>query len=302
MTPLTSDPTPSDGHARTATDPTAHDEPAAMAAADPPPVGAAAVGVAPVATPRTESGPDLVEPDRIMWRSSPIDRGGFGIALLTFVIATACSIGIGFAIVEWWDGSSLGEWDADINRRLEAGRTSGATTVAEYVSQSSDTITKILLGVILIPVMLWLFRRWHEWTLIIGGLVLEVCIFGLSSMIVGRERPPVEQLDGAPTDSFPSGHIAAATVFYAGLAVVIFMRTERRGPRIIAAIIGVGMPVAVAWARMYLGMHYITDAIAGVALGVVTLAVMYRIVHRTLPDHESPAAHDRAAAAIGGRA
>ena len=247
--------------------------------------------------------PDLVEPDRIKWKSSPIDRHGFGIAVLTFVIATACSIGAGFAIVEWWDGSRLGEWDADINRRLEAGRTSGTTTVAEYVSQSSDTLTKILLGVALIPVTLWLFRRWHEWTIIVGGLILEVCIFGLSSVIVGRERPPVEQLDGAPTDSFPSGHIAAATVFYAGLAVVIFMRTERRGPRTIAVIIGVGVPVAMTWARMYLGMHYLTDAIAGVVIGVVVLAVMHRIVHRTLPEWESPAVHDRAAAkAVGGRA
>jgi undecaprenyl-diphosphatase len=288
MTPLTTEPVPPD---RPAT---------GVPAAPSSPSRATSVeeGVATAA----DDGPDLVEPDRIMWKSSPIDRGGFGIALLTFVIATACSVGIGFAIVEWWDGSSLGEWDADINRRLEAGRTSGMTTFAEYVSQSSDTITKVLLGAVLLPVMLWLFRRWHEWTLIFGGLVLEVCIFGLSSMIVGRQRPPVEQLDGAPTDSFPSGHIAAATVFYTGLAVVIFMRTERRGPRIVAAIIGVGMPLGMTWARMYLGMHYVTDAIAGVIIGVVVLAVMHRIVHRTLPERESPAAHDRAAVAGPGAA
>jgi membrane-associated phospholipid phosphatase len=292
MTPLTTDPTPPDGRSKPRTadqTPTATMSSPATMSVD------GATG--------TTLGRDLVEPDRIMWKSSPIDRSGFGIAVMTFLVATACSIGVGFAIVAWWDGNSLGEWDADINRRLEAGRTSDMTTVAEYVSQSSDTLTKILLGVALLPVMLWLFRRWHEWTLIFGGLILEVCIFGLSSMIVGRERPPVEQLDGAPTDSFPSGHIAAATVFYAGLAVVIFMRTERRGPRIVAAVIGIGMPLGIAWARMYLGMHYLTDAIAGVVIGVIVLAVMYRIVLRTLPERESPAAHDRAAAApLGGAA
>lgn len=293
MTSLTTDPTPPDGRSTPGT--TDQTPAATMSSRARSDDGATATG--------TSLGPDLVEPDRIMWKSSPIDRRGFGIAVITFLVATACSIGIGFAIVEWWDGSSFGEWEADINRRLEAGRTSGMTTIAEYVSQSSDTLTKILLGVTLLPVMLWLFRRWHEWTLVFGGLILEVCIFGLSSMIVGRERPPVEQLDGAPTDSFPSGHIAAATVFYTGLAVVIFMRTERRGPRIVAAVIGIGMPLGVAWARMYLGMHYLTDAIAGVIIGVIVLAVMYRIVHRTLPERESPAAHDRAAAAaLGGGA
>ncbi len=236
-----------------------------------------------------------VEPDRIMWRTSPIDRRGVAIAAATFVLATAALIGVGSVIVEWWEASRFGEWDSDLIRRLEDGRSGGTTTFAEYVSQSGDTLTKILLGVALLPVMLWLFRRWHEWSLIVGGLVLEVCIFGVSSMVVGRERPPVEQLDGAPTNSFPSGHIAAATVFYLGLAVVVFMRTERRGPRIVAAVIGIAVPLAMAWSRMYLGMHYITDAIAGIGLGVLVLIVMYRVVHRTLPDHESPAAHDRAA-------
>jgi membrane-associated phospholipid phosphatase len=300
MTPLTTDPTPPAGRPiRPTVDgpPTPpSSDPTTTAAPAPSSTGGDGRRITP------GEGPDLVEPDRIMWKSSPIDRRGFGIALLTFVLATACTIGIGLAIVEWWDGSGPGEWDADINRRLEAGRTDARTTFAEYVSQSSDTLTKILLGLALIPVTLWLFRRWHEWTIIVGGLILEVCIFGLSSMVVGRERPPVEQLDGAPTDSFPSGHIAAATVFYAGLALVIFMRTERRGPRIVAAIIGVAMPLGIAWARMYLGMHYLTDAIAGVAIGVLVLAVMHRIVHRTLPERESPAAHDRARAVARGGA
>jgi undecaprenyl-diphosphatase len=248
--------------------------------------------------PNAAGGPptDLVEPDHVRWRTSPIDRHGFGIAVLTFAAATGILVVLGYLIVQLWEGSRLGEYDADLNRWLEDGRTDRVTTIAEYVSQSSDTLTKVLLGVVLLPLMLWLFRRWHEWTLIFGGLLLEVCVFGLSSSIVGRDRPPVEQLDGAPTDSFPSGHIAAATVFYVGLAVVIFMRTERRGPRLIATLIAVVMPISIAWARLYLGMHYLSDAVAGMALGATALVVMYRIVHRTLPDDESPEAHDRAPA------
>ncbi len=228
----------------------------------------------------------------IRWRKSPIDRQGWITMAVTFVVATAALTVIGLALLRWWDTGGAGEVDADLNRWLEARRTDGWTTFWEYVSQSSDTLTKILFGVVLIPVFLWLFRRWHEYALVVGGLVLEVCVFGLSSTLVGRDRPPVEQLDGAPTNSFPSGHIAAATVFYGGLAVVIFMQTRRRGPRAVAATIGVVMPVAVATARLYLGMHYVTDAIAGVALGAVALAVMWHVVHRTLPADESPASHD----------
>lgn len=234
------------------------------------------------------------------WRTSPIDRRGWLMIVATFVSATTVLTVVGIAIVTWWEGSAAGERDADLNRWLEDQRTGTLTTIAENVSLASDTPTKIILGVVLIPVFLWLFRRWHEYALIVGALLVEVSVFGLSSELVGRERPPVEQLDGAPTNSFPSGHIAAATVFYVGLAVVIFMRTRRPGPRIVGAAIAVVMPVGMVASRLYLGMHYLTDAVAGLALGGIVLAVMWRVVHRTLPAEESPAFHDRAA--LGARA
>jgi membrane-associated phospholipid phosphatase len=52
------------------------------------------------------------------------------------------------------------------------------------------------------------------------------------------------------------------------------------------------MPLAMVASRLYLGMHYITDAIAGLILGAVVLTVMWRVIHRTLPDGESPERHD----------
>lgn len=228
----------------------------------------------------------------IDWRTSPIDRTGWLLMVMTFVSTASVLTAVGLAVVEWWDGSRLGRRDADLIRWIEDRRSASLTSVAELVSLASDTLTKVLLGVVLIPVCLWLFRRWHEYALIVGGLIVEVSAFGLSSKLVGRERPPVEQLDGAPTNSFPSGHIAAATVFYVGLALVIFMRTRRRGPRAVAVVIAVVMPLGMVLSRLYLGMHYLSDAVAGVALGAVVLAVMWRVVHRTLPLEESPQLHD----------
>lgn len=237
---------------------------------------------------------DIVEPASVRWRTSPIDGRGWLMMFATFAVSTIVLTLVGVAIVEWWEPSAAGTADADLGRWFEERRTAGLTSVAEWVSFASDTPVKVVLALVLIPVMLLRFRRWHEWALVVGGLAVEVCAFGLSSTLVGRDRPPVEQLDGAPTNSFPSGHIAAATVFYAGVAIVVWMRTRRSGPRVVAAIIGVGTPLAMVASRLYLGMHYVTDAIAGLALGGVTLAVMYRVVHRTLPPDESPAAHDAA--------
>lgn len=237
----------------------------------------------------------IVEPDAIRWKTSPIDKRGGLLMLATFIVGTAIFTAVGLAIVEWWDTGSAGRADADINRWLEDNRTVPLTNFAEVVSNAGDTLSKVIAGVVLIPVFLWLFRRWHEYALIVGGLVVEVCVFGLSSELVGRGRPPVEQLDGAPTNSFPSGHIAAATVYYGGLALVFFFRTRRPWARaigVVIAVIGVGFTT---WARLYQGMHYPTDAVAGIILGLGVLAVMWRVIHHALPDAESPEEHDRAA-------
>lgn len=238
---------------------------------------------------------DLVEPDEIRWKTSPIDKHGAGLMAATFVVMTAILTAVGFAIVEWWEGSAAGEADADLNRWFEDRRTPAWTDAAEIVSNSGDSIAKIMAGVLFIPVFLWLFRRWHEYALIVGGLVVEVCIFGLTSTLVGRERPPVEQLDGAPTDSFPSGHLAAAVVFYGGIALVFFMRTRRPWIRAVGVVLATVGIVTAGLARLYQGMHYITDEIASLVLSTVVLAVMWKVVHRTLPPEESPEAHDRAA-------
>ena len=241
---------------------------------------------------------DLVEPAEIRWKTSPIDKRGAGMMAATFVVMTAITTAVGLAVVEWWDGSSAGEADADLNRWLEERRTPSWNHIAEIVSNSGDSIAKIIAGLLFIPLFLWMFRRWHEYALIVGGLVVEVCIFGLSSTLVGRERPPVEQLDGAPTDSFPSGHLAAAVVFYGGIALVFFMRTRRPGIRAVGVALAVIGIVTAGLARLYQGMHYITDEIASLAVSTVVLAVMWRVVHRTLPPEESPAAHDRAAGRV----
>jgi len=223
---------------------------------------------------------------------SPVDGRGLAMVAATYVVVAAEFVGLGTAIVRWWDPSSLGTLDADVSRALESIRTDRLTTVSERMSQLSDTYAKIAYGIVLVPVMLWLFRRWHEWTLVFGGLLLEVSIFVTAARIVGRERPPVEQLEQSHTASFPSGHIAAATTFFVALGVVVLMRTRRRGPRVVAWTVMVLGPLAVTWGRLYMGMHHVTDAVGGMVIGVSVVTVVSRVVHRTLPPDESAARHD----------
>lgn len=212
------------------------------------------------------------------WKDLPLDRRGLADLLLAFGVLVGVFVPIGTLIVDRWDGSSAGDADADVNRWFERRRTDGWDRAAEFGSMLSDTSTKLLLGVVLLPVCVWLFRRWHDWAFLVTALVFEATTFVAISLVVGRDRPPVEQLDQAPTASFPSGHIAAAVVFYVGLAIVMWFRTRNVTVRAVFAVVAVVAPAAVIVSRLYRGMHYPSDAVAGVLLGLVSLVVVRTVM------------------------
>lgn len=220
--------------------------------------------------------------DRPVRKHAPFDRVGTLSFIVSYVALTVVFTAIGRAIVRWWEPSAWGQADGDVNRWFADRRTDSRTEIAEIGSSLSDTMTMVGMVIVLLPVMLWVFKRWHDWSLLAFGLLLEVAVFASASLLVGRERPPVEQLDGAPTGSFPSGHIAAAVVFYGGTALIIAWNDRGRAARALAIALGIGAPVAVVLSRMYLGMHYVTDAIGGVILGVLCIVIVRWALLRTI--------------------
>src|SRR3982751_5113826 len=117
-------------------------------------------------------------------------------------------------------------------------------------------------------------RRWRQLTLVIlaigGGLTLNV----LMKLAFHRARPSFDDpLLTLSTYSFPSGHVAGSTIFY-GLAVLwVFARTPSARWRALAVIGAALMILAVAFSRMYLGVHYLSDVSAAFAEGVAWLAI-----------------------------
>jgi undecaprenyl-diphosphatase len=84
--------------------------------------------------------------------------------------------------------------------------------------------------------------------------------------LVDRARPELSQLTGFAGSSFPSGHSTAAA---AVLAAVALVASRRRSPRVRALMAGTaaGLAAAVAATRVFLGVHWLTDVMAGLALG-----------------------------------
>jgi undecaprenyl-diphosphatase len=212
------------------------------------------------------------------WKVPPLDKPQIRMLAVLWLGLTTAYVLVGLAIVHWWEPSAGGAADARLSDWFDARRTDQRNELAIHGSALSNTETKIGLLLVLCPLMLWMYRRWHDWAFLAIGLVFETSAFFTASKIVRRERPHIEQLDTAPTFSWPSGHIAACVVFYVGIATVVFWNTPSRLSRAVFATIAVSATIVVIICRLYLGMHYLTDAIGGVALGLLTLLIVRHVL------------------------
>jgi undecaprenyl-diphosphatase len=162
-------------------------------------------------------------------------------------------------------------------------RTSFLNDASTWCAYLADSYYKIGASVVIFLVFLWVWRRWYEAVYIGLPLVFEASAFIVITNLVQRDRPDVEQLIKSEiTTSFPSGHVAAATV-YAAVAVIVFKHTRATWARALAVTLAVIVPLVVAWARVYQGVHYLTDTLAGIALGATSLVITDRVLSRHEP-------------------
>lgn len=203
-----------------------------------------------------------------------------GIALVSLV---SLGLILGWLVVDFFGSSEFNGWDTDVGVWFEGRRSASWNALTDLGSGFSDTITMVILVVAVSALLAWLVRRWLEPTFLALALTLEATAFLLISTIVGRDRPPVEQLDASPpTASFPSGHTGAAVAFYLALAVIVWWNTDRAWLRWTALAAAMVIPVVVALSRVYRGMHYPSDVIVGGALGLATVAISAFIVNRAV--------------------
>jgi undecaprenyl-diphosphatase len=167
--------------------------------------------------------------------------------------------------------------DRTITLWLAAHRTPGLTSFTATVSDLHQTAKLLAL-----TALLALWRGWRRdgrsvraLAVVPVGMLLIVALKDLFQ----RPRPHLDvPLVQIATYSFPSGHAVASTVFYGILCVLVFRHVRARSLRVAAAAVAGAMVLLVAFTRVYLGAHYLSDVLAGIAVGTICVALCWRVV------------------------
>ncbi|MFL6164416.1 MAG: phosphatase PAP2 family protein [Jatrophihabitantaceae bacterium] len=200
-----------------------------------------------------------------------------GAALLILLMM----VGIGHLLTHVWQHSGLVRWDGSVERWFVHRRSSGWNAVTKAATYGAETNTVIAIGLVCFVALRWRLGRWLESMFLAVSLIGEVTIFVSTTLLVERHRPAVPKLDGAPpTSSFPSGHTAASVALYGALALIAWHAARAGWLRLLATALAVLMPVAVGLSRLYRGMHYPTDVLAGALMACCWLAVTSTLLLR----------------------
>ncbi|KQV26250.1 MULTISPECIES: phosphatase PAP2 family protein [unclassified Microcella] len=165
--------------------------------------------------------------------------------------------------------------DVAIIERLVESRTDPLTALAHIGDKIGNTPGIIAMVVISATVAHALTRRWAPALVVVAAAAGETSIFLATQVAISRARPDVEQLAGEPaTSSFPSGHVAATIVTYGCIALLV-LAWSRGAVRVVAVAAAIVLPLLVAWARMYQGMHFPSDVLASFLFAPLWLAVCW---------------------------
>ena len=214
-----------------------------------------------------------------------VAQAGVDLSRRTLLPATAlwaAIVAVGFLLVGPL-GSLPGE--VRINRALEASRTPAWNTLTSVSSHVGGTQLVVVAALIAVALIWWRTKQWWFAVVPVIAISVQSAVFVTAAAVVARERPEVTQLDDAPpTSSFPSGHVGASTALYITLA----MASQRIGhPALRAVATGLCLlvPLLVAYARLYRGMHHLTDVVVGLANGMACAWLAWRYLRRQAVDH-----------------
>ena len=193
---------------------------------------------------------------------------------MTLTRSTRAALGCGVVLVAvvlfgWLlssvdTGHGFARWDQGLADWGSAHATARSTGFWKAVTQLGSAYV-LVPAMSIVALVDW--RRRHDVRTVVFLATVgvgETLLNHLLKLVVDRDRPPVAHLVEAGGSSFPSGHAMAAASCWLAMALVARRWSQRSGWMVVAA---VAVGVTVALSRTMLGVHWLTDVVAGLVVG-----------------------------------
>jgi undecaprenyl-diphosphatase len=179
----------------------------------------------------------------------------------------AC-VGVFISLLQLTAAGATDAFDRAVVTWVAARRTPSLTAIAaDLTALGSRTLLTISTAIVF--ALLWTSgRRLAALDTALACTAAGV-ITRVLKIVLGRPRPTVaEQLVSVAGYSFPSGHSSGITALLTATALHTIEVATTRAQRVVLGIFYAVLILGVGWSRIYLGVHYPTDVVAGICVGV----------------------------------
>ena len=188
--------------------------------------------------------------------------------------------------------------DGPVHDGLVASRNPLSTAILTAVTTVTSPLWMTVIGcVVALAWAAWKREVWRP-ALLVGAMAATFAVSTLIKHDVGRGRPAAADFLLGPDDalSFPSGHTFGAGVFLCVLSYLLIARQGTRTTSVLGFAAAAAGTLVVAYSRLYLGYHWLTDVLAslGLALAVTGAVILAdglraaRTPRRALPSPADP--------------
>ena len=185
-----------------------------------------------------------------------------------------------FLIIAIGYDSFLKNFDLRIINFIQGFESSELTIFYKSITDIADTRQSTVL-VFVITVVLYLIKYKREAAFLV--LTMSTCgiIMSFIKNIFGRQRLETHRLIEVSGLSFPSGHSASATIMYLTLGLIAINLFQKTSKYLILFVSILGILI-ITTSRIYLGVHYPTDTMAAVCLGVFVVTFYYKSYYKKI--------------------
>lgn len=160
--------------------------------------------------------------------------------------------------------------------------------ITNNISNTIASIFKVLthFGGAIIPciillILLIFIKNKYIFFLQGGSYAIAGIITYIAKLIVARPRPEIALIKIPSSYSFPSGHTLTSIVFY---TILFYLLTYHMKHKRVFMTIGFIFALLIASSRVYLGVHYFSDVIGGLIIGIPCLLMCRNIIKKNFGD------------------
>ncbi|HLR71474.1 MAG TPA: phosphatase PAP2 family protein [Pseudogracilibacillus sp.] len=173
----------------------------------------------------------------------------------------------------------------NIIEMIQSNVTENKTSLLIFLTEVGNI--RLVIGLTIILAVILFIKKWYAAGLWFGGTILFCAAIGTKILkkVFDRTRPDMMQLIEKSTESFPSGHATATTIFYGLLGIALILLATKLWKKVIIGALSFVIIGFILISRIYLGVHFPTDVIAGFLYGMSSVLIsigFYQILAQPL--------------------